>query len=127
MDKFYVKLLLIALGVAFCIFFGVDLGGRGIDRTQGTRVQTTVQKTVSTIPATKPIGTGNKPDNPAGSGAAGEKSEIQEKKEPNQEQPRAENVSPSGISRIGIKTGELLQITAYHGIRWFVALFEAVT
>jgi hypothetical protein len=30
------------------------------------------------------------------------------------------------VARIGNKAGELLQIIAHHGIRWFVSLFEAV-
>ncbi|MFD0682700.1 MULTISPECIES: hypothetical protein [unclassified Paenibacillus] len=136
-NNFYIKLLLIVLGMGFCIFFGVDLATRGVERIQGPIVKAAPESGgVRLWPqAEKPQDSkaGGGTVGPNGSKAAGtagttQAAEGKGKKEPKEEtEPKAEINETSGIARLGNKVGELLQIIAYHGIRLVVSLFEMVT
>ncbi|WP_282941437.1 hypothetical protein [Paenibacillus sp. RC67] len=126
MRKFYVRLLLVVLGIGFCIFFGVDLATRGVERIQGPVASDTAivkpwqpaskqQETKMNAPTPKP---------PAPSNAAKEEKTKEQVEPP---EPRAEISKASGINRLGNKIGELLQILAFHTIKLFVALFDTIT
>lgn len=127
MRHFYVKLLLIILGIGFSIFFGVDLATRGVERVQGP-VQAPVEKGTAKVWLTD-----KQHDNktaaeakPSPKPAARESKAKTEQKE-EQPDPKAELTEDSGINRLGNKIGQLLQIIAHHGIKWFVALFDLIT
>ncbi|MDF2963979.1 MAG: hypothetical protein K0S39_5714 [Paenibacillus sp.] len=137
MNKFYIKLLLILLGMGFCIFFGVDLATRGVERIQGPIVTAAPESGSGRLgPDTgKPQDTkgaggtqvqnGSKANTATDSGGT---AGANAKKEPKEEvEPKAEISETAGIARLGNKTGELLQIVAYHGIKLFVSLFEMIT
>ncbi|PZE22729.1 hypothetical protein [Paenibacillus xerothermodurans] len=129
MNKFYVRLLLLLLAMGFCIFFGVDLATRGVERIQGP-----IDKAGG---APAEAGLWPQPyrpsaDNEAGffqtGGKAGAEAEAKAKRqEETKAEPRGEVTETTGVAHIGNKTGELLQIVAHHGIQLFVSLFEAIT
>ncbi|NOU95492.1 hypothetical protein GC093_20000 [Paenibacillus sp. LMG 31456] len=136
-NNFYIKLLLIVLGMGFCIFFGVDLATRGVERIQGPIVKAAPESSgVRLWPqAEKPqeakMASGAAAQNGSklgGTATRAQEAEAKAKKEAKEEvEPKAEINETSGISRLGNKAGELLQIVAYHGIRLFVSLFEMIT
>jgi hypothetical protein len=119
------KLLLFVLGLSFCVFFGIDLATKGTERIQGASVQAAAvgsstakpqeaAKAYSAAPATGPkAAAAVKPA--AAKPAAQAKAPV-----------RKELEVDTGVNRIGNKAGDLLQITANHGIRLFIKLFEAI-
>lgn len=130
MRNMYVKLLLIVLGVGFGIFFGVDLATRGMERIQGsvpapvdagvTRVWQTDKQQENKATVKQPAGT-----QPQSSKQSAPESKAKVEKEPTE--PKAEITEATGINRLGNKLGELLQIMAHHGVKWFVTLFDLIT
>ncbi|OXM86135.1 hypothetical protein [Paenibacillus rigui] len=132
MGKFYIRLLLVLLGIGFCIFFGVDLATRGVERIQGPIDKTAVSAPSGTITA-KSSQQSTKAQEGKGGDARTEAGKTQTKNEPKAKakpeeiEPKADISEASGMNLIGNKVGELLQIIAHHGIRWFVSLFQAIT
>jgi hypothetical protein len=115
MPRFAKNVALFSLVVAFSVFFGIDLADRGIARVHGPVSATAEAPVVPTVrqpsdyvftPSSAPV-----KENPARRPTPEPVSAVAE-------------VSP--INRIANKTGELLQILAYHGIRWVVALFDGL-
>jgi len=93
--------------IVFSIFFGVDLATRGVERIQG------------------PVaGTAARPH------LLGPDAQTPRQEAPKPKPPAPHKVSPvSGdtlINRIANKTGDLLQIIAYHGIKWVVSFFSGL-
>ena len=126
MKKFYVRLLIIVLGIGFCIFFGVDMATRGVERIQGpVAADTTLAKPWQPASKQQETKLSTPTPKPLASAAAKEQEKAKEQVEP--PEPRTEISKASGINRLGNKIGELLQIIAYHGIKWFVALFDTIT
>jgi predicted RecB family endonuclease len=131
MGKFYLKMLIIVLGVGFCIFFGVDLATRGVERIQGPLVRDANQGGTAIVSQTDNRQEGKNgikapPKNLSKAEQDAAKG-VKEQKEVKEPEPRVEIIDSSGVSRIGNKVGELLQIMAHYGIRGMVALFEAVS
>jgi hypothetical protein len=131
MAKFYLKLLLIILGIGFCIFFGVDLATRGVERVQGPVIRDVnkdsaiYRSQTDELPASR-----NEAKGQAKQTSRLEEDTVKGDRQPKAIQepvPRAELADSVGVGRIGNKAGELLQIIAHYGIRWFVALFDAVS
>jgi hypothetical protein len=135
MKRPYIKLLLLILGMGFCIFWGVDLATRGVERIQGPIV-----KAASEPGSVQAWAQGDKNKTAAGgiagqsansggrtSGSVGASKAAEAKIKKEEVEPKAEINESTGIARIGNKTGELLQIVAHHGIRLFVSLFEVIT
>ncbi|GLI07587.1 hypothetical protein YDYSG_36170 [Paenibacillus tyrfis] len=123
----FVKVGAVGLAMAFCIFFGVALATQGTERIHG--------------PLTKPqAGAGEAKQHaytaaPAGKPGAGAHAAGPEPK-PHAQRPAEAKAKPAmpedpaantSINRVGNKTGELLQIAAYHGIRLVVSIFEAIS
>ncbi|GAA4858554.1 hypothetical protein GCM10023310_42190 [Paenibacillus vulneris] len=125
MKNFYVRLLIIVLGIGFCIFFGVDMATRGVERIQGP-----ISSDAAIVKPWQPGGkTQEQKPNATGSKSADTSSPKEEKAKEQVEpaEPKTEISKATGINRLGNKIGELLQIIAFHGIRWFVALFDTIT
>ncbi|MFE5319962.1 hypothetical protein ACFQ88_14750 [Paenibacillus sp. NPDC056579] len=132
MRNFYVKLLLIVLGIGFSIFFGVDLATRGVEQVQGpitaapsssgTGKVWQTDKAQDNKAAAKETSSGKPTPKPAS-----QESKEKAKAESEPPEPKAEITEASGINRLGNKLGELLQIIAHHGVKWFVAIFDAIT
>ncbi|TDF96764.1 hypothetical protein [Paenibacillus piri] len=130
MGKFYIRLLLVLLGMGFCIFFGVDLATRGLEQIQGPIVKAAPDSmgTVRMWPQpadkkqdAKAVGEPQAHDVKSNGSAA------KTKKEQEDTEPKAEVTETAGIARIGNKAGDLLQIIAYHGIKLFISLFDLIT
>ncbi|WP_028549194.1 hypothetical protein [Paenibacillus sp. UNC451MF] len=125
MKKFYIRLLIVILCIGFCIFFGVDLATRGVERIQGPMASDAAivrpwqpavkqQDTKTNVPTPKPT-------------APSTMKEEKAKEQVEPPEPKAEISKASGINRLGNKIGELLQILAFHTIKLFVALFDTIT
>jgi hypothetical protein len=121
MARFYVKILLFGLLVCFCIFFGVDLASRGVERIQGpvSDIAAAPARAASASAVPKPL--------PAGTVVidAGDTRSTAQTARPAPSAP-APATSDSSLNFVGNKLGDLLQIAAHHGIRWFVSLFQAI-
>lgn len=122
----FVKVGAVGLVMAFCIFFGVSLATQGTERIHGplTKPQAgpgeAKQHAYTAAPAGKP----------AGANAEGPVSKPQAQRPAETKAKPAMPEDPAadtGINRVGNKTGELLQIAAYYGIRLVVSLFEALS
>ena len=115
MSRFARNVALLSLVVAFSVFFGIDLADRGIARIHGP-VAATAE--VPVVPSVR--------QEPAyvnvHSTASVRETSVRSTPEP----VAAAVAEVSPINRIANKTGELLQILAYHGIRWVVALFDGL-
>jgi hypothetical protein len=106
MAKFYLKVTLFGLLLLFCILFGVSLATSGIERIQGPLASDAVHKTIDKQPI-KAMSMASPPP------------------------PKVNAVEPiltedRSLNLVGNKLGDLLQIVAHHGIKWFVSLFDAV-
>ncbi|ALS21277.1 MULTISPECIES: hypothetical protein [Paenibacillus] len=115
----FVKYGTFGLAMAFCIFFGVSLATQGTERIHGplTKAQADAapaQRAYSSAPAAGKTAA-------AGSHTAKSKPPVKSKAATD-----AEPTADTGINRVGNKAGELLQIAAYHAIRAFVSLIEAL-
>ncbi|TBL70429.1 hypothetical protein [Paenibacillus thalictri] len=118
MGKFYLKLFIISLIAAFCIFFGVDLAGKGVERVQGP---------ASAGSAVKSAAAAQPPAKPEAKAAQPAKKPETSNSKPEQEVAQREQVTAdSGINRVSNKAGDLLQIIAYHGIKFFVSLLDGI-
>ncbi|KPV56173.1 hypothetical protein QJ48_29090 [Paenibacillus sp. A3] len=124
----FVKVGAVGLAMAFCIFFGVALATQGTERIHG--------------PLTKPQGEAGEAKQhaytaaPAGKQGLAGANAVGPEHKPQAQRPAEAKAKPAmpedpaantGINRVGNKTGELLQIAAYHGIRLVVSLFEALS
>ncbi|MFH5182740.1 hypothetical protein ACHHV8_08970 [Paenibacillus sp. TAB 01] len=134
MRTWYVRMLLILLTAGFCIFFGVDLATRGVERIQGPIYQSAVNvnaagegAAVKSGPTPAKPGAQAEGPHAAAAGKAKAAAEPKSQPEPKDVEPKEDISEASGINLLGNKVGELLQIIAHHGIRWFVALFDAIT
>ncbi|MCP3772600.1 hypothetical protein NLX71_04610 [Paenibacillus sp. MZ04-78.2] len=127
----FVKVGAVGLAMAFCIFFGVALATQGTERIHGplTKPQAGAgeakQHAYTAAPTGKPVAAP-----PAGANAAGPAPKPQAQRPAEAKAKPAMPEDPAanmGINRVGNKTGELLQIAAYYGIRLVVSLFEALS
>jgi hypothetical protein len=115
MARFYIKVGLFGLAVMFCIFFGVSLANRGMERIQGPLP---IEPAKAVAPRTKIQAVATPAAKPP----------VQQK----QQQIAAAAVVPlpiendTSMNRVGNKVGDLLQIVAHHGIKMFVSLFDSV-
>jgi hypothetical protein len=114
MRNFYLKMVLFVLGVIFCIFFGVDLASRGMERIEAPAAAAT-----ATVP-------------PAAAASAAQTDKTvkaaipaQTAKPPAPEPQRV--AEDNDLNYVGNKLGDLLQIAAHHTIRFVVSLFETLT
>lgn len=122
--KSTLKMVAAVMAMGFCILFGVSLATQGTERIQGPLFKTqgaggadkTQPRAYSAAPAgkTPPTEPAKAPDKPKTAAPQPERPE------------RAETVRDTGVNRVGNKTGDLLQIAAYHGIRFFVDMIEAI-
>lgn len=122
--------VLLLFGMAACVMFGVALATQGTERIHGS-LDSRASAAAGAVKADAARGPGIGPANEAarmaaeaksGAAAAGAASQAAGPKPP-----RPAGVSgDAGLNRLGNKLGELLQITAYHGIQLFVRLFEAL-
>ncbi|KZE75664.1 hypothetical protein AV654_26375 [Paenibacillus elgii] len=127
----FVKVGAVGLAMAFCIFFGVALATQGTERIHGplTKPQAGAAEAKQHAYTSAPVG---KPGaaSPAGASGAGPvpKPHAQRPAEAKAKPAMPEDpAANTGINRVGNKTGELLQIAAYHGIRFVVSIFEAIS
>ncbi|UQZ86962.1 hypothetical protein SK3146_06255 [Paenibacillus konkukensis] len=130
MGKTYLRLLLVVLGIGFSIFFGVDLATRGVERVHGPitgQDAAIVRPLQPAAPVKQPEGREAGAAGKTQTAAKQADKEAKDKAASEAAEPRKEITEASGINRFGNKVGELLQIITYHGIRWFVALFDAIT
>ncbi|MDO3678032.1 hypothetical protein [Paenibacillus ehimensis] len=120
----FVKVGAVGVAMAFCIFFGVSLATQGTERIHGPLTKPQAGEAKQHAYAAAPAG------KPAGANAAGPvpKPQAQRPAEAKTKPAMPEDpAADTGINRVGNKTGELLQIAAYHGIRLVVSLFEALS
>jgi hypothetical protein len=113
MRAFYGKMVLFVLLVGFCIFFGVDIANRGMERIQGPALPVPPVK----APAAQPAAAQPAAAGPAPAAAARTSG-------PKPEPVRAQE--DEALNYIGNKTGDLLQIAAHHAIRLVVSLFGSL-
>lgn len=111
MRKFYLRMVLFVLGVCFCIFFGVDLASRGMERIEAPAAAATAAAPRAAAPA---------PHSTATVKAAASEQAV---KPPAPEPKRV--AQDSDMNYVGNRLGDLLQIAAHHTIRLVVSLFEA--
>ncbi|MGO4498468.1 DUF3679 domain-containing protein [Paenibacillus sp. 2RAB27] len=121
---FYIKVGLFGLLLLFCILFGVSLASSGMERIEGPQPSSKAAqqvaptkapgKVVTTVAQAAPTPT------PVGKDTVVKGEQTTE--------PQAEPVAihDNSLNRVGNKLGELLQITAHHGIKLFISLFDAV-
>ncbi|MBP1992883.1 hypothetical protein [Paenibacillus eucommiae] len=134
MAHFYLKIIGFGLLFLFCIFFGVSLATTGMERIQGP------------LPVGSFDAASSKSDLDAGSKTKAQskaKSEADAKKKAEAQanaqakadkaaKQDAQSSKDSGgkgdrsLNLVGNKLGELLQIMAHHGIKWFISIFDAV-
>jgi hypothetical protein len=137
MGKFYLKLFVIALGVAFCVFFGVDLATKGMDRIQGPGSPPVKQMAAASSGTAKPVaaaadngksGTAKTADPKQSAGAASQpsKQSAAVKSKQTGTADKAPVTEDAGINRVSNKAGELLQIMTYHSIRFFIGMLDAI-
>lgn len=112
--------------MAFCIFFGVALATQGTERIHGplTKPQAGEAKRhayASAPPAAGPSAAAN------AAGPASKPHSLRPAEAKTKPAMPEDPAADTGINRVGNKTGELLQIAAYHGIRFVVSLFEALS
>lgn len=122
---FYIKVGLFGLLLLFCILFGVSLASSGMERIEGPqpsskaapqaaptkapgKVTTTVAKATPT-PSVKDV-----------------KDTAVKAKQPTEPKTDPAAIHDNSLNRVGNKLGEVLQITAHHGIKLFISLFDAV-
>ncbi|MFB6363018.1 hypothetical protein ACFCP7_03010 [Paenibacillus elgii] len=127
----FVKVGVVGLAMAFCIFFGVALVTQGTERIHGplTKPQAGAGEAKQHAYTSAPVGK-QVAAPPAGTNAAGPASKPQAQRPAEAKAKPAMPEDPAantGINRVGNKAGELLQIAAYHGIRLVVSLFEALS
>ncbi|WP_159883780.1 hypothetical protein [Paenibacillus puerhi] len=129
--KGWLKLGSVALGMAFCLFFGVSLATQGTERIHGPLTAGGTGAPAGPARAYSAEPAGAKKVSGTEAKTAGVKSSAKEKEAPGAtgkpvprrpEEPAAE----TGINRVGNKAGELLQILSYHAIRGVVSLFETL-
>jgi len=132
----WIRLGIVALGMAFCLFFGVSLATQGTERIHGplTAGAAGVSAGQDRTPSGESAGAKKSSGTEAKSAIA--QAEGKEAAAKQQVKPASSSASKpapkrpeepateTGINRVGNKTGELLQIVAYHGIRGVVSLFE---
>ncbi|MEK8129397.1 hypothetical protein WMW72_15935 [Paenibacillus filicis] len=121
--KGWVRLGVVALGMAFCLFLGVSLATQGTERIHGPLAPGTsgaasdAARALGAEPAGAKASAAARPQETAGKDA---KQSVKAAPPKRPEDPATE----TGINRVGNKAGELLQIMAYHSIRAVVSLFE---
>ncbi|KRE90343.1 hypothetical protein ASG89_08560 [Paenibacillus sp. Soil766] len=121
---FYIKVGLFGLLLLFCILFGVSLASSGMERIEGPQPSSKAAqqvaptkvpgKVVTTVAQATPT-----PTPPVKNTAVKDKQPVEPKAEP-------VAIHDNSLNRVGNKLGELLQITAHHGIKLFISLFDAV-
>ncbi|SDC71120.1 hypothetical protein SAMN02799630_01254 [Paenibacillus sp. UNCCL117] len=132
----WIRLGVVGLGMAFCLFFGVSLATQGTERIHGPLTPGAAGVSAGPVRASggesgavkKPSGTEAKSTSAQaeGKGASGKQQVKPSPQQASKPAPKRaeEPATETGINRVGNKTGELLQIVAYHGIRGVVSLFE---
>ncbi|NQX57751.1 DUF3679 domain-containing protein [Paenibacillus qinlingensis] len=121
---FYIKVGLFGLLLLFCILFGVSLASSGMERIEGPQPSSKAAqqvaptkapgKVVTTVAKTTPTPT------PLG------KDTVIKGKQTTEPQAEPVAIHDNSLNRVGNKLGDLLQITAHHGIKLFISLFDAV-
>ncbi|MDR6551278.1 hypothetical protein [Paenibacillus qinlingensis] len=122
--RFYIKVGLFGLLLLFCILFGVSLASSGMERIEGPQPSSKASsqaaptkapgKVVTTVANATPT-----PTPPAQNTTVKGKQNDEPKTEP-------VVIHDNSLNRVGNKLGDLLQITAHHGIKLFISLFDAV-
>lgn len=118
MSGFSLKFLAGCLLLAFGIFLGVDLAEKGTERIYGPlqpKVQAQLPEAPRAVSLPKPAGA--KPEAGSGSSVNAGPAKMNTFDVP---------VSDSPINHVGNKTGDLLQILAYHGVKSVVSLFDGL-
>lgn len=145
MSRFARQMLLMGLLVAVSIFFGIDLATKGMERIQGPVPSLPAdpgepwpqqsRQQGSSAPAQPANGSRQGSAVPVQPSAAAQQSGTGSAQAPKREPAAPAAAAPeqrpavaeqSPINHIANKVGELLQILAYHGIRWVVSLFDGI-
>ncbi|CAN7433812.1 DUF3679 domain-containing protein [Paenibacillus sp. LjRoot153] len=119
---FYIKVGLFGLLLLFCILFGVSLASSGMERIEGPQPSSKAAPQVvpTKVPGKVVTTVANATPTPAVQNTAVKGKQSDESKA----EPVA--IHDNSLNRVGNKLGELLQITAHHGIKLFISLFDAV-
>lgn len=127
MRRFYTRMLMFLLLVGFCIFFGVDLANRGMERIQGPLPPASASGTVKTGAPVQPVpapATSSARQAAASVPASATAAAGAQPAAPKPEPVRAKE--DEALNFIGNKLGDLLQIAAHHTIRLVVSLFGSI-
>jgi uncharacterized iron-regulated membrane protein len=119
---FYIKVGLFGLLLLFCILFGVSLASSGMDRIEGPQPSSKAAQQVAPTKAPGKVVTTVAQASPT----PAVKNTAVKDKQPDVAKTEPVAIHDNSLNRVGNKLGELLQITAHHGIKLFISLFDAV-
>lgn len=122
MSKFTRQLLIMGLLVIVSVFFGMELASKGINRIQGP--MSSGAPTVSQTPTQRQMNSQVEVPSPAPATASSTAPARGLQEDAPAFGQSSAVTKDSLINRVGNKTGELLQIVAYHGIKKVVSLFN---
>ncbi|WP_240416930.1 hypothetical protein [Paenibacillus periandrae] len=123
MDKLYVRLMVIGFVTGFCIFVGLMLVNRAVERShEPVVIEAAQQREPESTESALQVKA--EPDK-TNVDEASKETTVKEKVE--SEEQRTVISKATGVGRLGNKIGGLLQILAHYGIQGVVALFEAIT
>ncbi|OAS13725.1 DUF3679 domain-containing protein [Paenibacillus oryzisoli] len=127
---FYIKVGLFGLLLLFCILFGVSLASSGMERIEGPQPSSkaTVQAAPTKAPGkvTSTTTTGTASNLAKATPTPSVKDTAAKAKQPPEQHTDPVAIQDHSLNRVGNKLGDLLQITAHHGIKLFISLFDAV-
>lgn len=127
---FYIKVGLFGLLLLFCILFGVSLASSGMERIEGPQpssiasAQAAPTKVPGKVTATTSTATTSNVAKATPTPAV--KDTTTKAKQPTEQHADPIAIQDHSLNRVGNKLGDLLQITAHHGIKLFISLFDAV-
>ncbi|CAH1219404.1 hypothetical protein PAECIP111891_04868 [Paenibacillus allorhizoplanae] len=121
---FYIKVGLFGLLLLFCILFGVSLASNGMERIEGPQPSSKAAQQVAPTKAPGKVVTTVAQVSPTPTPPS--KDTVVKGKQTTETQAEPVAIHDNSLNRVGNKLGELLQITAHHGIKLFISLFDAV-
>ncbi|KRE74998.1 DUF3679 domain-containing protein [Paenibacillus sp. Soil750] len=121
---FYIKVGLFGLLLLFCILFGVSLASSGMERIEGPQPSSKAAQQVAPTKAPGKVVTTVAQASSTPTQAS--KDTVVKGKQATEPQAEPVAIHDNSLNRVGNKLGELLQITAHHGIKLFISLFDAV-
>ncbi|KIL37917.1 hypothetical protein SD70_29845 [Gordoniibacillus kamchatkensis] len=125
MRRFYTRMAMFVLLVGFCIFFGVDIANRGMERIQGPQPPAGPSGAVRTAVPVQPVRAGPAPASRAAAATPALAPGTAAPPAPPKPDPvRADR--DEALNYVGNKVGDLLQIAAHHTIRLVVSFFSSL-